>query len=227
MRTPPRVSAVRTCLSLLLAALGTLLPASVAAQQYEDPEEVLERFERAVNARDVDAAAAFFAEDATLQADGLLSGREEIRRWLREQVDGNVHVHMGSYRTDGERVAWSAEIGEGDWWRRGQAPLTGSGEAVIRRGKIERLSYSVRPVDVRSAPATTLWDVPRAGAPENPLTGLAPFLAGGAALGAALLGVTLLRRRRRQLERSAEWERLVQRGQLVSSLQHWADSRRR
>ena len=75
-----------------LAALLLIFTFNTWAQQAQpSPEpgvQVRQEFLRAYNAKDIDAVAALYAEDATLVSDGgTFRGRNEIRNWVKSGLD--------------------------------------------------------------------------------------------------------------------------------------------
>src|SRR5713226_9640835 len=83
------------------------------------PEEILHAWDEALCRKDVAAAAALYATDATLESPlvcylmgiecGVLQGREEIRRFAArvfERQPPQRHRYKKKYFTDGETLIW-------------------------------------------------------------------------------------------------------------------------
>src|SRR5688500_11041798 len=94
------------CVSLLLlfslnaaACIQPIAAPPSAAAPASDPVAVFDAFNAAVNAHDVDAALAFFADDAVARLPeqpplGVHRGKDEIRTWLETDVNDNIHVEI-------------------------------------------------------------------------------------------------------------------------------------
>ena len=87
----------------LVAALLLIFSLNAWAQQpgakaLTSPEpgmQVRQEFLRAYNAKDVDAVAALYAEDATLVSDGgTFRGRDEIRQWVKSGLDQGSRLEI-------------------------------------------------------------------------------------------------------------------------------------
>lgn len=191
MRGLGRRAARLVGLALLAAALassqGQAWAQESPAAEPTGPAAVLEQLEAALNARDLDRAMALFGPDAHLHEGTERVSRPELRRWLRERTGGDVHVHLGGYQVDGEQVTWTAEIGQGDWWRSGDAAYRVNGSATVRNGQIVRLSTGS--VLGLGSSATNAAATPSA------LAGASGWTWAGAALAAVTAGLLLARRR--------------------------------
>ena len=75
-------------LLLIFASIGWAQQPGVKRSDSEPGAQVRQGFQRAYNAKDVDAVVALYAEDATLVSDGgTFKGRDEIRNWVKSGVD--------------------------------------------------------------------------------------------------------------------------------------------
>jgi ketosteroid isomerase-like protein len=86
----------------------------------EHIEHVFSAWDQALGARDVDAAIALYAPDATLEsplicylldtAEGIMRGRENLREFLEKKVFPTIPAKRRRFRagflTDGSRVVW-------------------------------------------------------------------------------------------------------------------------
>jgi hypothetical protein len=128
-------------LSLLLLCFGQ----ARALAQVLDPPVIVDSFERARNQRDVDAALAFFADNAVVRVEERnamsFTGKAEIRRFVQTmgvrpppQVTSNRHVV-------GNTVSWS-ERAQGQGGQQ-QPPMDLKVEAIVQEGKIISLVYRV------------------------------------------------------------------------------------
>src|SRR5256885_11390793 len=88
--------------ALCLIALQLTLGAAIAAAQVRQPSEavtVVTAYEMARNRGDIDAALAYFADDATLvQRNTVYSGRDEIRRYLESSIGRGRFVVVANRR---------------------------------------------------------------------------------------------------------------------------------
>jgi LPXTG-motif cell wall-anchored protein len=185
-----------------LALLALLASPRTLAAQAMDPLSVANAFGDAVDAHNVEAAVAFFADDAVVTTPfNVYTGQEQIRAWLRASVAQNVRSEVvGSRRVTGERVSWLSRIAVDEWRNLGVAPLETRVDAVIRAGKIESITYTFTPeaaarlqaaqARAGAAPAQLPRALPRTGDMPAPAV---PVLATGVAV--LLAGFSLRRRR--------------------------------
>jgi hypothetical protein len=180
----------------MLAALLALFAASatpIAAQQVDPTAAVVDSFERARAAGDVNAAIGQFADDAvvTVQAgrsSQVFAGRDQIRAYLLNMAMPSRALMRSAYRIDGPFVRWT---------ERDEAPqqmVDSMVQATIRAGRITSLIYQQsEPYGVQSAPARAAANQPAQ----------VPSLAWAAALASTgLLLVLLCSRPRRRASRS-------------------------
>jgi hypothetical protein len=189
-------------LGLVLFVWG---PNTVAAQVM-DPPVIIDSFERARNQKNVDAALAYFADDAVVRlverGTVTFNGRTEIRRFLQNIGVRNPPTMTSNRHVVGNTVTWN---------ERDQGQLMNaidlSVEAFVQDGKIKSLVYRV------AAPAAT--DVRTADAPAR----LPAVFALGAlaALGLLLLALASLGPRRRASSSTLH-------GKLVSALGEWGSA---
>ncbi len=135
-------------IAILGAALflsASSLPAAYA--QPTDPLSVVTASETAVNAHDVEAALALFADDAVVKTPfNVYVGRDQIRRFLQGAVAQNVQDEpFGSPRVAGDTVNWAGKVSYDEWRKLGVAPLETLTEAVVQGGKIRTLSAEFTP----------------------------------------------------------------------------------
>jgi hypothetical protein len=139
-------------LSLGLVALAQVaLTGAVSAQQANEPELVLESFERALNAYNEDAVVGLFTADGTLRnnyGDGEVISQAQLRIWVRAAGERNLHAHLGSYTASEGKTQFTMEVGPGEWHREGAAPMRARGTAEVRGGRIALLV--LEPIDSRT-----------------------------------------------------------------------------
>lgn len=185
-----------------------------------EPEQVLESFERSLNAHRVDVALRSFSADAVVQHNQALSGSRQVRGWIEQRADENVHLHMDRDEVSGERVRWRGEMGSGEWYNRRDEspPRVVQGEAIVRNGHIVR--YSLEVVGARGSQAPSAEAVAAGVSPD--LFGVLP--GGTIAAALALLASGWLRRRpARQVHQPVDRRHAPG---LVQVLGGWAAARR-
>lgn len=190
-------------LALLLLAGGTRL----ASAQVMDPPVIVEAFERARNQRNVDAALAYFADDAVVRLveRGTVSfnGKSEIRRFLQNIGTRTPPLLTSNRHVVGNTVTWN-ERDQGQL----QSTIDLSVEAFVQEGKIKSLVYRA------AAPAVAPTR------PEGPALLPAVFAFGAVAgLGLILLGIASLAPRRRPTPSTLH-------GKLLSGLGEWGSAQR-
>ena len=136
-----RAIAAGAILVALLATTGS------ASAQPTDPRAVFDAFHAAVNAHDVDAALAFFADDAVVEfpnqpPPNVFRGTQEIRAWLQGDADQNIAVQTENVQVAGEHITWTVRVDIADLRPLG-ITLVGSAEATVREGKFTTFSFTL------------------------------------------------------------------------------------
>ena len=133
-------------LLLISGAMASVGPALQAQAQARagDPASVITGYEMARNRRDIDAALAYFADDATIvQRNTTFSGRDEIRRFLESATARSRFIVVTDRQVMGDQVTWTERNGGG---QQGQlqnfSGFTLTVEATIQDGKIKSLAYT-------------------------------------------------------------------------------------
>ncbi|MCK6627066.1 MAG: nuclear transport factor 2 family protein [Anaerolineae bacterium] len=120
---------------LLLALTGTALA------QEPDPLTVMEAYDLALEAKDVEGALALFADEAVLTTrQGQFVGKEEIRAWLERLVTQNERIEVFGRQATGDKVIWQNKFFRADLPALKDAPLEANAEATIEAGKIKTFS---------------------------------------------------------------------------------------
>jgi hypothetical protein len=142
-------SAKRLFVVLVAALFMLVMDTGVSAA---DSGAVLEAYQAALDKRDLDAAAALFAPDAEVivehpRSDNLpvriAVGQDQVRAWLGALIADDAHLRLEDRpqlqprSLQGLRVVWLAEFRQ----RSLRLPVSGSLSALIRDGRIARLSH--------------------------------------------------------------------------------------
>lgn len=135
-------------LSGVVASVGSSIKAQ--AQPSGDPAAVVAGFEQARNRRDIDAALAYFADDATIiQRNTTFSGRDEIRRFLEGAAARSRFVVVADRQVAGDQVTWTERSGgalgspsAAQQQGQGLGGFTTTVEATVQDGKIKSLAYT-------------------------------------------------------------------------------------
>ena len=137
---------------LMLSLAIPTAPIRLAAQD-ADPVAVLDARQRAFEARNLDAAMAWFADDAVVTVlvgtprQARYVGRDAIQRWQETLLnERSVRVESaGDRRVEGDTVTWTARVSRAEWQAMGLESLELWGEAVVRDGKISSLRNGLTP----------------------------------------------------------------------------------
>jgi predicted ester cyclase/limonene-1,2-epoxide hydrolase len=99
---------------------------------------LVKKFDAAWNARDLDAAMAFYAEDATvITPDGrTLKGKAEIAAWVKTLLPG-FRVESANFREEGNLVRWDFTVYSDVFAGMGVNPVRGTGTVEIVNGKVK------------------------------------------------------------------------------------------
>lgn len=174
-------------LIIVSAILLLLVLSGPALAQAPDPLTVLEAYDLALKAKDVEGALALFADDAVLTTrQGQFVGKEEIRSWLERLVTQNERIEVFGREAAGDTVTWQNKFFRADLPALKDAPLEAKAEAKITAGKIKTFSSvltddsqarldaaAATPADSAPAPAeaTTAPAQEPAAAAQLPATG--------------------------------------------------------
>ncbi|MHB8630231.1 MAG: hypothetical protein ACYDEO_29040 [Aggregatilineales bacterium] len=136
----------------LAAALVTFALALVALPlgslaQGSDPASVFNAEVAALNAGDVSAANAAFADNGMAAIVGveMFSGQKAIAAWNQEQVTQHFHIDAGTPQVTGNVVVGTVKVSNDNWTKLGVAPLDVNTQAVVTNGKILSLVVSLTP----------------------------------------------------------------------------------
>jgi ketosteroid isomerase-like protein len=117
-----------------------------------DPVSVINDFDAAWNAHDVEGVLAFFTDEAVVRIDppppdefgGVYTGKEQIRARFVEPLMTGFHVESrdhqlaGHQEGVGDRVAWASTLSSDLFRQMGaEPPIEGTTEAVLEGDKIK------------------------------------------------------------------------------------------
>ena len=128
--------------------------------QTGEPLVVVQAFDAACNANDVERALQLFADDAIVTqlppppppGQGVYRGKPQIRAWL-EVLLQHFHVAARNHQANGERVTWDATVSADILRRMGLAYGEGAVEALVHEGKIASFTLTTS-FDLPSTSAT-------------------------------------------------------------------------
>lgn len=183
MRT--RLMAI-TVLALILALPGALLA------QESDPEAVIRSVYEALNAGDVEAALAIFADDAVLDlgAFGRFSGKEELRASFEREVSLNAHWELEDAQVEGNTVTFTSRYTSDDMRALG-VTLEATEVVTIQDGLIVTDTWTITEESIAELQAA-MATLPQTGGAVFPFHVVAMALGGLAVCGG--LGLRFRRR---------------------------------
>lgn len=162
--------------TMLLVSAGTVLA------QEPDPLAVMEAYDLALNAGDVDGALALFADDAVLTTrQGQFVGKEQIRTWLERLVTQNERIEVAGRAVAGDKVTWQNQFFRTDLPGLSNAPLEAQAEAVVEAGQIKTFS-SILTDESQAKLDAALAEQPAAAPAQNTAAAAAPETAAPAQL---------------------------------------------
>jgi len=136
-------------ITLIILVTMLVLPVASYAQETDAVAVIMARTE-ALNAGDAEAAAAFFADDATYKindpppnARELYSGREEILGRLLELVAVNANMEMEVQQVDGDNVTTLTRFADDPLNEMGVDFIEGIEQYTVRDGKITSYEWTL------------------------------------------------------------------------------------
>ncbi len=174
-------------LALMLALPGTLLA------QESDPAAVARSAYEALNAGDVEAALALYADDAVLSlgAFGSFSGKEELRGSFENEVAKHATWEFSDFQVEGDTVTFTNRYTNDDLQAIG-ITLEGTEVITIQDGKITTDTWAVTDESMAELQAA-MASLPVTGGGVVPFHAVVTVLGGLAVVGG--LGMKLRRRR--------------------------------
>jgi hypothetical protein len=155
-------------LKILFAVLGLAIMTALtpAETRASDPSVIVQAFNSALNAHDIDAALALVSDEAILQDRGqTITGRTQIRSWIVSLAAQNFHGRVvGPVTITGETIVQRRDILIDDWRRLGLDPLPTRTEFVVRDGMVHSFTSTLFPeAQTRLQQALARGSLPRTG----------------------------------------------------------------
>ena len=117
-----------------------------------DPASLIKDLVGVLNAGNVDAAMAFFADNATQTqtpppsgTSGVRTGKEQIRGFYKGLVDDHFGVELSNLKSAGDKVTYTCTFSTDTYKKMGVAPLVTLEEAVFEKGKIKSQTINLSP----------------------------------------------------------------------------------
>ncbi len=127
--------------ALLVVAIGLGLAGGASAQT--DPGSVARALIDAENAHNVDAAVAFFADDAVVTLPtGQFTTRDQIRGWQSELAAGNFKATIGTPQVSGERVTFSGSVELDTFRNLGIERMDSNWDITVQQGKVKTFTFT-------------------------------------------------------------------------------------
>lgn len=150
---------------------------STAFPQGMEPSTVIQSFDAAWNAHDVERALKFFTEDAVIRfmypapypEPDTYTGKEEIRQLLEGFFRDNYRVQSYDYEVSLNQLTWKYRAASERFRQLGLDEADGSSGAAFESGKIKRLTIAFSP----DTTARLAAGLDRAGVPGPISEGLA------------------------------------------------------
>jgi SnoaL-like domain len=142
---------------MILLIVGGAWPYTYAVAQQRDPVSVLKALFEARNAHNAEAAAAFFAEDATIiNTNGRkTNGRENIRKIMEGDSAGNAQFVLESPQMMSDKITFT-DLTTRDAFRKLEvAPVQIVGEALVQDGKIKSFIVHLPPDSIAKIEAAS------------------------------------------------------------------------
>jgi hypothetical protein len=119
-----------------------------------DPAAILQAFDEALTAHDQEAALALLADEAVVRyqppppppAPAVYRGKGEIRGLVRGLIAQGVAVQAEGYEAEGERArSRGRRVYAAGHERLGGNPVALEGEAIVRGGRIDSVTFTFSP----------------------------------------------------------------------------------
>jgi ketosteroid isomerase-like protein len=129
--------------------------------QGPDPASIVWAYVEALNAHDLEAALALFADDAEVRVvppprgtNGAFRGKDEINVYLHRNVFRDVRVEVRDLRATGDRVSYTALVSNRSLEARRLRPVERKIEVVVRGGRISSYAATTASPSPRTVEAS-------------------------------------------------------------------------
>ncbi|CAG0944850.1 hypothetical protein ANRL1_01980 [Anaerolineae bacterium] len=163
------------CALCVIALVACAAPPPPTPVPPPDPASLIKDLVGVLNAGNVDAAIAFFTDDATQTqlpppsgTTGIRAGKEQIRGFYKGLIDDHFSVELSNVKVAGDKVTYTCTFSTDSYKKMGVAPLVTVEETVFADGKIKSQTINVSPeslakiqaamaaAQTKSAPAPTI-----------------------------------------------------------------------
>ncbi len=175
-------------MTIVLLALSFALPTALSAQA-ADPEAVIRAVGKALNAGDLDAVMAYYADNAVKTQQpppagqsGTWTGKDEIRASIKSMMDAHTSCEAGNVQVAGNKVSYTATCASDTFRKLGLTSIAVNEETTVEAGKITVQHVTIPPETLAKIQAAAASQTPQA----LPTTGAA---SSGTVLPALALGV--------------------------------------
>lgn len=187
-------------ITMMMVVIILALPLTLNAQ-VTDPAAVVTARIEAMNAGDVDAAIAYFADDAVYKfvdpppgVPDTFAGKDEIRGRLETLVAVNASMEVEIQQVDGDKVTALTKFADDGLKEMGVGFIEGIEEYTVQDGKITSYQWTMTEASkAKVAAAMPPPTLPESGRANFPIHVVGLTLGGLAILGG--LGLALRRRR--------------------------------
>jgi hypothetical protein len=159
--------------SILAVVVMLVMESQSALALATDPLSVTKASLDAVNAGNVDVAAATFADDADFTTPtGSFKGTDQIRRAIMADVANHVRIEATNFQVAGDKVTYSFKQSNDRLRGLGIDFINGNTEATIQNGKIMSLAGTLTPESraaIQKAMAAAPQVMPNTGATDSPI----------------------------------------------------------
>jgi len=114
--------------------------------QPTDVRSIVQAYQEALEARDVDHCVSFYTEDAIIHfGPGVYRGKEAIESWHRDRFAANLRIlRLQEVQVDSNRAVYNVEV-ESDKLRAWRInTLQARAIVTLQDGRIKELKFSVR-----------------------------------------------------------------------------------
>ena len=144
---------ITAALALALAVGALVATTRGVSSQGTDPASVVQAYIRAVNAHNVDAVLAVYADDAVHEvippppgAQSVYIGKAQIRQFYQQTVVNHDHLEVvGTPHVVGDKVMYTKRIASDSFRRLGLATVDASIVAIVQGAKFTSYTAAVTP----------------------------------------------------------------------------------